>query len=63
MTSFSSVATCMAGAGPGFGTVGPASNFNHLASEVKFILSMFMIIGRLEIYTFIVIFFKSFWKF
>ncbi|NJM16306.1 MAG: TrkH family potassium uptake protein [Bacteroidales bacterium] len=37
-TAFSSVATCMAGIGPGIGTVGPVSNFGHLSALAKYIL-------------------------
>lgn len=61
-TASSSVATCMAGIGPGIGTVGPASNFAHIPEIGKILLSFFMIIGRLEIYTVIILFTKTFWK-
>jgi trk system potassium uptake protein TrkH len=60
-TAGSSVATCMAGIGPGIGTVGPASNFSHLPDLGKLILSFIMLIGRLEIYTVLVLFTKNFW--
>ncbi|MBN2635314.1 MAG: TrkH family potassium uptake protein [Prolixibacteraceae bacterium] len=60
-TASSSVATCMAGIGPGIGTVGPAGNFAHLPDISKLILSFLMIIGRLEIYTVIILFTKRFW--
>jgi len=61
-TSASSVATCMAGIGPGIGTVGPVSNFAHLPEAGKILLSWLMIIGRLEIFTVIVLFSPAFWK-
>jgi trk system potassium uptake protein TrkH len=61
-TSASSVATCMAGIGPGLGTVGPMSNFANLPVITKIILSMLMIIGRLEIITVFALFTRSFWK-
>lgn len=61
-TSFGSVATCMAGIGPGFGTVGPVSNFLHLHDASKYLLTFFMVIGRLEIYSFIIIFTRTFWR-
>lgn len=61
MTASSSTATCMAGIGPGMGTVGPVSNFGHLPSSAKIILSALMILGRLEIYTVLILFTKSFW--
>ncbi len=61
-TASSSVATCMAGIGPGIGTVGPASNFAHLTIPAKSILTFLMIVGRLEIYTVIMLFTPIFWK-
>lgn len=61
-TASSSVATCMAGIGPGIGTVGPANNFAHLPDTAKFILSFLMIAGRLEIYTILILFSVDFWK-
>lgn len=57
-----SVATCMAGIGPGIGSVGPVSNFAHLPDLAKILLTFLMIIGRLEIYTVLVLFSRSFWK-
>ncbi|MBN2598011.1 MAG: TrkH family potassium uptake protein [Marinifilaceae bacterium] len=61
-TASSSVATCMAGIGPGIGTVGPASNFAHLSIAGKLLLTFLMIVGRLEIYTVIMLFSRTFWK-
>jgi trk system potassium uptake protein len=61
-TASSSVATCMAGIGPGIGTVGPASNFAHLPDLAKMILSFLMLVGRLEIYTVILVFSGGVWN-
>lgn len=61
-TSFSASITCMGGIGPGLGTIGPASNFAHLSDVAKIILPILMIIGRLEVLSFLVIFTPSFWK-
>lgn len=61
-TASGSVATCMAGIGPGIGTVGPVSNFAHLPAVAKLILAFLMIVGRLEIYTVLILFSKSFWR-
>ena len=60
--SASSVATCMAGIGPAVGAGGPMSNFKFLPEISKLILSLLMIIGRLEIITVFTIFTRSFWK-
>ncbi len=62
LTASSSVATCMAGIGPGIGTVGPMSNFAHMPEVSKVVLSLLMIIGRLEIITVFTIFTRTFWK-
>ncbi len=56
------VATCMAGIGPGLGTVGPAGNFAHLTEAGKLILTLLMLVGRLEIYGVIILFTKAFWS-
>ncbi|OFX35419.1 MAG: hypothetical protein A2W90_15510 [Bacteroidetes bacterium GWF2_42_66] len=61
-TASSSVATCMAGIGPGIGTVGPVSNFAHLPDSGKLLLSFLMLLGRLEIYPILVLFSGNFWK-
>lgn len=61
-TAFSSIITSLGNVGPGFSTVGPLANFAHLASPAKFILSIFMILGRLEFYTVLVILLPTFWR-
>ncbi len=62
ITSASSVAACLAGIGPGIASVGPMGNYAGLPDISKIILSLLMIIGRLEIVTVFVLFSKSFWK-
>ena len=62
VTASSSAATCMAGIGPGLGSVGPGSNFSTMPEVSKVVLSLLMIIGRLEIYTVFTIFTPTFWK-
>ncbi|MEL7586313.1 MAG: TrkH family potassium uptake protein [Prolixibacteraceae bacterium] len=61
-TASSSVATAMGGIGPGFGTVGPVSNFAHLSEASKIVLSALMLLGRLEIYTIVMLFTPWFWE-
>lgn len=61
-TACGSVATCMAGIGPGIGTVGPAGNFAHLPEVAKALLTFLMLVGRLEIYTVIMLFTPGFWR-
>ncbi|MFO7884561.1 MAG: TrkH family potassium uptake protein [Desulfobacteraceae bacterium] len=62
VTAFASVASCIGNIGPGFGTVGPAENFAHIPQAVKWVLTLCMLLGRLEIYTFIILFVPEFWK-
>jgi trk system potassium uptake protein TrkH len=61
-TAASSAATAMAGIGPGIGTVGPAANFAHLSAFAKMTLTMLIILGRLEIYTVLILFTRNFWR-
>jgi trk system potassium uptake protein len=61
-TAGSSVATCMAGIGPGIGSVGPVGNFAHLPETAKIILTFLMIVGRLEIYTILILFTRNYWR-
>ena len=62
MTSFSGVITSISNVGPGFGTIGPSETFSHMNDFSKIFLAFIMLIGRLEIFTVLVIFTKSFWK-
>ena len=48
--------------GPAFDEVGPTSHYSHLGSLTKIILSLAMIIGRLELYTVLVLLIPSFWR-
>jgi len=62
VTAASSTATCMAGIGPGLGSVGPMSSFANIPETAKVVLSFLMIIGRLEIITVFTIFTRTFWR-
>jgi len=48
--------------GPGFGTVGPTSNFAHLRETTQVFLAWLMILGRLELFALLVLFFPSAWR-
>jgi trk system potassium uptake protein TrkH len=61
-TSIGAVAACLGNIGPGMGTVGPVDNYGHLPAVGKWILSMLMMVGRLEIYTVLIIFLPRFWR-
>ena len=61
-TSFSAVAACIGNIGPGLGSVGPAENYAHLPQAAKGILILCMVLGRLEVYTVIILFVPEFWR-
>jgi trk system potassium uptake protein TrkH len=48
--------------GPGFGVVGPNTNFASLTDLSKLLLSAAMILGRLEIFTILVLLVPAFWR-
>lgn len=60
-TAFSSVTACINNIGPGFGDVGPTSNFAHFSPVSKLILAFDMLLGRLEIFPIIMLFSPSVW--
>ena len=62
MTAFGAVAACIGNIGPGFGSVGPTENFAHMPVMGKWLLAWCMLLGRLEIYTVIILFVPEFWK-
>ena len=63
VTSISGAATSISNVGPGLGsTIGPSGNFANLPEVSKWILSLAMILGRLELFAILVLFLPSFWK-
>jgi trk system potassium uptake protein TrkH len=62
VTGMSSVIATLMNIGPGFGTVGPAENYAHISDVGKWFLSWNMLVGRLEMFSALVIFYPSFWK-
>jgi trk/ktr system potassium uptake protein len=62
MTSFSSIIACINNAGPGLGLVGPGSNYGVLNSFQTWVCSAAMLLGRLEIFTILVLFTPTFWR-
>jgi trk system potassium uptake protein TrkH len=61
-TAISAVAATLGNVGPGLGEVGPISNYAGLPSPAKFILIICMWLGRLELFTVIMIFSPRFWR-
>ena len=63
ITSISGAATSISNVGPGLGsTIGPNANFSSLPEISKWILSLGMILGRLELFAILVLFLPSFWR-
>jgi trk system potassium uptake protein TrkH len=62
LTSFSSVVATIGNVGPGLGLVNPASTYAEVPTLGKWILSLCMLLGRLEIYTVLVLLLPEFWK-
>ena len=48
--------------GPGLGSVGPVDNFAHVPDLGKLVLALCMLLGRLELYTVLVLVFPTFWR-
>ena len=63
ITSISGAATSISNVGPGLGSIiGPNGNFSPLPDVSKWILSLGMILGRLELFAILVLFLPSFWR-
>ncbi len=56
------VVACLSNIGPGLGSVGPVDNFSHVPGFGKAVLIVCMLMGRLELFTVLVLFFPSFWR-
>jgi len=60
ISAFSAVGACLNNLGPGLGEI--ASNYASIPSTTKLLLSFAMILGRLEIFTFLVVLMPAFWR-
>ena len=54
--------TCFSNYGPGSGITGPSGNFDAIPDAAKWLLSFDMLVGRLEIFTILLLFTRSFWR-
>jgi len=61
-SAMGAVATSLGNIGPGLGIFGPAENFYELHPVGKWFLSFLMLLGRLELFTVLVLFSPAFWK-
>jgi len=60
LTAFTAVGACLNNLGPGLGSV--AENYGDISSSAKWILSFAMLLGRLEVFTLLVLFTPVFWR-
>lgn len=61
-TAMSSVISALMNIGPGFGEVGPSENYSQISTLGKWFLAWLMLVGRLEMFSALVLLFPSFWK-
>ncbi|GAB5522164.1 MAG: TrkH family potassium uptake protein [Roseivirga sp.] len=61
-TAFGAVATSLGNVGPGIGEVGPVDNFSAIPAPGKWLLSILMLLGRLELFTVLMLLSPHFWK-
>ncbi len=62
LSAIASVAATLCNIGPGLGSVGPADNYAHIPSAGKWLLSFCMLLGRLELYTVLVLLVPATWR-
>jgi trk system potassium uptake protein TrkH len=62
ITSFSASIACITSLGPGLGKVGPAGNFAFFPDYDKLLLSLEMLLGRLEVFPILALLIPEFWK-
>lgn len=62
ITSFTTVLSAMSNVGPALGEAGPSENYSNIPSTGKWILTFCMLIGRLEVYTVLILLVPNFWK-
>jgi len=62
ITAFSAVLACVNNFGPGLGAVGPNSNYAGLSDFQTWICAFGMLVGRLEIFTVLILFTPHFWR-
>jgi len=62
LTAMGSVATSLGNVGPGLNETGPSATFSQIPVQAKWILGALMVVGRLEIFTVLIIFTGYFWR-
>jgi trk system potassium uptake protein TrkH len=62
VSAFTATIASVNNAGPGLGQVGPATNYSTLSDLQTWLCALGMFLGRIEIFTFLVLFTRSFWR-
>ena len=62
LSSLTAAASCLGNIGPGMNLVGPLQNYAFISDSSKYVLSVLMLVGRLEIYPLLVLFLPAFWQ-
>lgn len=62
ISAFTAVIACINNAGPGLGQVGPATNYQSLTDYETWVCSVTMLLGRLEVFSLVVLFTPQFWR-
>lgn len=62
ITTISASAACLSNIGPGFGLIGPVLNYSIFSDASTLLLAILMLIGRLELFTIILLFTRQFWN-
>ena len=62
LSAFTASLTCLSNVGPGLGSVGPVDNFSHIPNVSKWVLTLCMLLGRLEIYAVLVLLVPEYWR-
>lgn len=62
VTALTATTACITNAGPGLGSVGPAGTYANLGDLQKWLCSMVMLLGRLEIFTVFILFTPAYWR-
>ena len=62
VSAFSAVVACINNTGPGLNKVGPATTYAVLSDFQKWVCTFAMLLGRLELFTLLIIFTPAFWR-
>jgi trk system potassium uptake protein TrkH len=62
ITAFTAIVACLNNTGPGLNQVGPATTYGNLTTFETWVCTFAMLIGRLELFSVLVLFTPAFWR-